>query len=273
MSETLRPGQHYDSENDAQDRPSGMKRPVLSKRLERILSMIRPGALLADIGTDHAYVPIAAVDRGLCDMALACDIIPGPLERARANIEAAGLADRIEIRQGDGLEALGEDCPDCIVIAGMGGSLMGRILREGWERLENSPQLVLSPQSEWMEFRRFLIDHDWMICREAMVEEDGKYYLILDCENGPVAGTEVKYAELRYGAHAVYDPGDLPVRREYIQKDLQTARSILSRLKKNHSPAAAARREALEELIGDALWELGEGDIYEGRSINERSFF
>lgn len=230
----------------------------LSRRLERILSMIRPAELLADIGTDHAYVPIEAVKRGLCGRALACDVVPGPLVHAAENIAAAGCSDRIEIRRGDGLKVLGEDRPQCIVIAGMGGALMGRILWEGWDKTDNDTQLVLSPQSEWMEFRTFLTEHHWKIRREAMVEEEGKYYLILDCAFDPDMDAEHESAELRYGDAESYAPEDLSVRRAYIEKDLKNAGSIIRQLEGNDSAAAVLRRRELESLMEDARRALGE---------------
>ena len=230
----------------------------LSRRLERILSMIRPAELLADIGTDHAYVPIEAVRRGLCGRALACDVVPGPLVHARENITAAGCSDRIEIRRGDGLKALGEDRPQCIVIAGMGGALMGRILWEGWDKTENDTQLVLSPQSEWMEFRTFLTEHHWRIRREAMVEEEGKYYLILDCIPDPNMDAQQESAVLRYGDAGSYVPEDLPVRRAYIEKDLKNAGSIIKQLEGNDSAAAVLRRRELEDLMEDAQRAMSE---------------
>ena len=224
-----------------------------SERLNRILSMIRPGTLLADIGTDHAYVPIEAVRRGLCRRALACDVVPGPLLRARENIEAAGLSDRIETRLGDGLAALNGDHPDRIVIAGMGGPLMEDILAAGLESLASGTQLVLSPQSDWLSFRTFLATHGFAIRLEAMLMEAGKTYLIMDAVYTGEAHDDLPDRSLlRYGDAACYLAEDLPVRQSYINKDRDTAGAILRQLADNDSEAAVTRRQELTELIADA---------------------
>ena len=231
-----------------------------SGRLDRIISLIRPGDCLADIGTDHAYVPIAAVSQGLCRRALACDIVPGPLERARANIAAAGLSERIEVLHGDGLKPLGAEQPDCIVIAGMGGPLMQRILREGGEKIGPNTQLILSPQSELMEFRTFLWESGMEIRREALIEEEGKFYVILDC-GLPVEGDTRQRPlphELRFGRKLDCEAEDLALRQKYIQKDLRVAKAILQQLEGNPSEAAERRRAELEQQIRDAFIALND---------------
>ena len=262
MPAAVVPGCEMEYGGKEQGRPEPKGSPVLSKRLDRILSMIRPGELLADIGTDHAYVPIAAVTRGLCRRALACDIVPGPLIHARENIAEAGLEEQIEVRQGDGLQPLGEERPDRIVIAGMGGPLMEKILTEGREKIRPGASLILSPQSGWMEFRMYLRECSFRIRREVMLEEDGKYYLILDCEREsiPFEKPAQRPGELRYGDAALYLPEDLEVRRTYLRKELATAKTIEEQLKGNNSPAAETRCRELVTLIEDADWALEETD-------------
>ena len=236
-------------------------RVILSRRLERILSMIRPGKLLADIGTDHAYIPIAAVSEGLCSRALACDVVPGPLVHAGENIEAAGLSGRIALRQGDGLQALHEERPDRIVIAGMGGPLIQRILLEGEEKIGPDTQLILSPQSELPEFRRFLWENGYDIRREVMVMEDGKYYLILNCVRKGEAGQNPPVSfELRYGKGSDYldRAEEAEIRRQYIKKDLAVAEQILKQLENNASEAAERRKSELLEQVADAKAALAE---------------
>ena len=243
-------------------RMNSKERPGISRRLDRILDVIRSGDCLADIGTDHAYVPIAAVSEGLCRRAIACDIVPGPVERARANVEAAELSACIDVRQGDGLEPLGEDRPDRIVIAGMGGPLMARILTDGFEKIGPGTQLILSPQSEWMEFRTFLWTKGIGIRREEMVEEEGKFYLILDCEpETEPAEKELPPAHrLRYGDRKAYEPEKILLRERYIRKDLQVAETILKQLEQNDSPAAIRRRAELLKQTEDAKAALSEGE-------------
>ena len=93
----------------------------LSKRLETVASFVPKGSNIADIGTDHGYVPIYLVREGQAEHAVAMDVRKGPLERARAHVEAAGLGSRIDVRLSDGLAGLKPGEADCVVIAGMGG--------------------------------------------------------------------------------------------------------------------------------------------------------
>ena len=119
----------------------------LSKRLQTIISLVEPGEMIADIGTDHGYVPIALVRRGICRKGLAMDVGNGPLERAREHIHAHSMENVIETRLSDGLHMLQPGEADRIVIAGMGGPLMQRILEEGEAAARAAGQLILSPQS------------------------------------------------------------------------------------------------------------------------------
>ncbi|MFQ8841601.1 MAG: class I SAM-dependent methyltransferase [Clostridium fessum] len=150
----------------------------LSKRLERIASFVQPGSRVADIGTDHGYVPIWLVQKGVCPSALAMDVRKGPLERAEEHVEEVGLSGKIELRLSDGLAKLKAGEADTVVIAGMGGKLTCRILEQGrhvWENWsEGKERLILSPQSEQDEVRHFLEEQGFSILREAMLTERGK---------------------------------------------------------------------------------------------------
>ena len=152
---------------------------ALSKRLSTILELLEPCEVLADIGTDHGFIPIEAVRRGLCRRAIACDVGRGPLERAAGHIAEAGLPDVIETRLGDGLHPLASGEADRIVIAGMGGPLMARLLDECEETAAAAQSLILGPQSELDTVRKWLTDRH-AIRRERMAEEDGKYYYLID---------------------------------------------------------------------------------------------
>ncbi len=149
----------------------------LPKRLETIIERMPASGCLADIGCDHAYVAIEAVRRGRAARALACDVRRGPLQQAAEHILIAGLAGRIETRLSDGLEKVAPGEADTVVVAGMGGPLMERILQG---RLEDFAHFVLSPQSEIPHFRRFLLAEGMQIDEETMLIEEGKYYVILN---------------------------------------------------------------------------------------------
>lgn len=149
----------------------------LPKRLETIIERMPDAGCLADIGCDHAYVAIEAVRRGRAARALACDVRKGPLQQAAEHILCAGLAGKIETRLSDGLEKVAPGEADTVVVAGMGGPLMERILQG---RLRDFAHFVLSPQSEIPHFRRFLLTEGMQIDEETMLIDEGKYYVILN---------------------------------------------------------------------------------------------
>ena len=151
----------------------------LSKRLNAICRMVPAGCVPADIGTDHAAVPIELLRSGKCTRALACDVLEGPLSAARENIARAGLSDRIGVWLSDGFQALPEGAYDAAVICGMGGQTIRRILegRPADRRLLKA--LVLSPQSEQEELRAYLRAEGFRIGAEDLILEEGKFYPVI----------------------------------------------------------------------------------------------
>ena len=154
----------------------------LSKRMSALASLVTEGSRLADIGTDHGYIPIALVQKGRIPSALAMDVGKGPLSRAREHIHSQGLDTYIETRLSDGLTELHEGEADTVLIAGMGGMLMKRILEGGGHCLSSVGELILQPQSEIHLVRKFLAEHGYQITDEDIVLEDGKYYPMMRAE-------------------------------------------------------------------------------------------
>ena len=129
---------------------------ILSKRLLTIASFVPPGGRVADVGTDHGYIPIYLVKNELAVSAIAMDVRSGPLSRAAEHVAEYGLSDRIELRLSDGLDALGAGEADTVVISGLGGPLMMDILERGRQTAETVNCFVLSPQSDIPGVRVFL---------------------------------------------------------------------------------------------------------------------
>lgn len=140
------------------------------------LSLCQPCNVLADVGCDHAYLSINAIEGNVARHAVAMDLREGPLKKAVANIAASGLEDRIETRLSDGLDGLEQGEADCIVISGMGGITTCSILENGRNKLEGVKCLVLQPQSDLAMVRHYLEDMGYYINKEEMCFEDGKYY-------------------------------------------------------------------------------------------------
>ncbi len=151
----------------------------LSKRLLAVADMVQEAKVLADVGTDHGYIPIYLTLYRNLTKSIAMDVNPGPLQRAKEHISQYALGHRIETRLSDGLAALEPGEADTIVIAGMGGALMARILTQGDAVAHSALRLVLQPQSELYEFHSFLKEHDYQLIQEDMVYEDGKFYTVI----------------------------------------------------------------------------------------------
>lgn len=149
---------------------------VLSRRMQALAEMVTPGSLLADVGCDHGFISIYLVQHGICPRVYAMDIHSGPLQRAKEHVAACGLEMYIDIRRSDGVAALKPGEADCLLCAGMGGRLMQKILTQGREKVSAMRELILQPQSEIADFRRFLREEGFVIEQERMVLEDGKYY-------------------------------------------------------------------------------------------------
>lgn len=147
----------------------------LSQRLQTVARMVR-GNRLADIGSDHALLPVYLVSQGKVAFAIAGELNEGPLLAAQKQVDKAGLSDKIDVRQGDGLAVIAPGEVDCVTICGMGGSLIVRILEEGKQRLKGVKQLILQPNVGEMQVRKWLVDYDWYLEEEAIVYEDGQIY-------------------------------------------------------------------------------------------------
>ena len=154
---------------------------TLKKTDDRLLSAlpyVTPGGTVADIGTDHAYLPIELCRRGICRRAVACDINEGPTLSARANIAAAGLTGCIDTLRTDGLHGVERYQPDDILIFGMGGELIVRILDEApWVR-DGRIGLVLQPMSRAEVLRRYLWEHGFSVLGETLSRADRLYQTI-----------------------------------------------------------------------------------------------
>lgn len=152
----------------------------LNPRLSVAAGAVPSGAVVADVGTDHAYLPIWLVKKGICPNAIAMDIRQGPLDRARENIRRYQVENKISLRLSDGLERL---CPGeaaVIVIAGMGGELIGRILaRAPWLK-EKPARLVLQPMSAAAELRVWLSEEGFAIEKETAVLDAGRIYTVME---------------------------------------------------------------------------------------------
>lgn len=157
---------------------------LISDRMKKLALMVTPGLIVVDVGCDHGFVSAYLVLSEISPKVIAADVAEGPLESAKKTIGQFGLLEKIETRLSDGFSAINEGESECALIAGMGGHLIMDILEAGLEKLPAGYELVLSPQSDVPEVRKFLFEKGIEILDEDMLIEKGKYYNILKCRVG-----------------------------------------------------------------------------------------
>lgn len=224
----------------------------LSKRLQAVADLVTEGVSVADIGTDHGYIPIYLVGTGKNSAAIAMDINEGPLKRAKENILEAGLEEKIKLYLSDGLCVLQPDEAEAMIAAGMGGALIIQILENSPEIVKSMKEFILQPQSELHKVREYLNTHGFRVIEENMIKEDGKFYPMMKM----IHGEEEPYSqeELYYGRKLLQIKH--PVLFEYLNKEKNIKSQIFHSLIKSESESAKARVLELEkdlERIDHAL--------------------
>ena len=201
----------------------------LSKRMSALASLVTEGSRLADIGTDHGYIPIALVQKGRIPSALAMDVGKGPLSRAREHIHSQGLDTYIETRLSDGLTELHEGEADTVLIAGMGGMLMTEMLGKDPYKAKSFKKIVLQPRNNIGRLRHWLYNNGFSVKNEKLVRE-GRFI----CEVITAAPVEVAVTRSMGPERIEYEyPHTLikfqgPLTREYLSTKLRIEKNILS---------------------------------------------
>lgn len=203
---------------------------MLEQRLAQLADMVDKGSRLADIGTDHAYLPIALVKDQIIDFAVASDVAAGPLTNAINDIKNAGLENKIITRLGSGLETIKpEDKIDTIVIAGMGGKLMRDLLDKPTQDNIFYSNLILEPNVGEPLVRKWLMDHSYKIIEERIIEVSGHIYELIKAKrvNQPIQLTE---AEIQFGPLLLKERNPIFIKKWTNQLKFQ--KNLLSNLQK-----------------------------------------
>ncbi len=222
----------------------------LSKRLQAVAGMVTAGNRLVDVGTDHGMVPIFLVKNGRIPSAIAADVKTGPLSRAEEHIAGCGMQKYIETRLSDGLKGIAGGEGDTLLLAGMGGRLMVKILTEGRDVLASFRELVLQPQSVWHFVRKGLFSLDFRVVEERMISEDGKFYPMMRMIPG--RDTYSREIEFYYGRLLLKERD--PVLEQYLRERQKVYDKLYTRLSGQQkagegSPSVCVRLLEIEEEL------------------------
>lgn len=215
----------------------------LSVRLQAVADMVTEGTKVADVGTDHAYIPIYLVEHDKNPSAIAMDINRGPLKKAEENISSHNLENKIETRLSDGLKQLHLGEADSVVIAGMGGGLVVKIMEEGTLHKKYVKEWILQPQSEISKVRQYLNENGYCIVEENMVIDEGKFYPMMRVTEGTIE--EYTQEELCYGKCLLKEKN--PILKKFLEKEIDIKKEILEKLHQTKGGQVAKRIEEIEE--------------------------
>ena len=221
---------------------------TLGARLETAASFIPAGARVADIGTDHARLPIWLVKTGRSAHVIASDIADVPVRRARENVRRWGVEDRVEIVQCAGFDGIDPARIDCAVICGMGGDTIASILADAPWTKEPARTLILQPETSAVRLRTFLYENDYTICRETAVIDGGRIYTVLQVRGGrDPNGGDPLYARLSAPLLQQHD--------EAAVRFAARARRSLEHEMQGMTPDSAVYRESAAILARIREWE------------------
>lgn len=231
-----------------------METPALGPRLRAIADLVPQNCqVLADVGTDHGYIPTALLLEGRVRQAVACDVGEAPLDRARRTAARFGVEDRIDFRLGDGLAVLAPGEADTIIIAGMGGdNIAGILFRAPWSR--DGELLVLQPMSRAEVLRRWLPENGYAVEAEKLVLDKGVVYPILTVRGGmmPLA------AEAQAWGGFLLDED--PLWGYYLENRILRLRKAADGLSRARDPALEEKRQSIRRVINELEQKKGAWD-------------
>jgi len=224
----------------------------LAGRLAALAACVPPGSIVADIGTDHAYLPVFLIEAGISPKVIATDLNPGPLESAARTVAERHLEKSIELRLGNGLKVLKPEEAEVVVLAGMGGNTIREILAAAQDILKNVKRLVMQPMADAGDLRVWLAENGWKIVGEKLVEEEGRIYAIITAEHGRELFDDKIVLEL--GPRLI--EGKDPLLRTYLGKIIERYERVLAGLAAGKNEAAlekarqiTAKLERIKEVV------------------------
>ncbi|MGL5575616.1 MAG: tRNA (adenine(22)-N(1))-methyltransferase [Sarcina sp.] len=220
----------------------------LSIRLKAIANQVDKCNSVADIGTDHGYIPIYLVKKGICENAIASDINKGPINKAKKNISIEGLSNKIKCYLGAGLKPLKVNEVEGIVIAGMGGNLTRDILLADMKKVKNYDFMILQPAQNPEVLREFLYNNAYEIIDEDLILDDGTYYELFKVKYNQNAEILKFEEELYYEVSPVLIKKKHPLVNDYIKTKISKCEKILTHIKDN-TESANIKKEEIKNKI------------------------
>ena len=220
----------------------------LSKRLKRIAEHVDKCESVADIGTDHGYIPIYLVKEGICKKAIASDINKGPIEKAKVNVAFEGVSNKVKCLLGPGLNPLKVGEVNGVILAGMGGNLTRDILLADMEKVKKYDFIILQPAQNPEVLREFLYKNDYEIIDEDLIKDEGRFYELFKVKYNKNSEKLVFEDELEYEVSPLLREKNHPLFKEFIEEKINRCETILSFIKED-TEAAKKRKSDLEEKI------------------------
>ncbi len=230
-----------------------------SKRLTAIKQLVPRCDLVLDIGTDHAMLPILLIKENKANFVIASDIARPPLVKAAKNVSKNSLDNFIDLRLGDGLQVLDNEMPSVIILAGMGGLKIIDILSVRKKLWKGNSELVIQPQTEFFELRKYLIEQKYIFNDELLVKESDKFYQVMhlipdySLKNDKINRITTSYSvlELEYGPILLYK--DTPEVIEYLQGELSKTKTILTNINKSRQQVDKSKKVFMEKKLKGLL--------------------
>ena len=222
----------------------------LTDRLLKIASLVTEGKRVADIGTDHGYIPVYLLNQGKVPYAILADVNKGPLENARGEVRHNKLLDKVDLRLGSGIEVLEKGEVDEVIIAGMGGILISELLEAKLEVAHSVDKLILQPMQAQNELRKYLLNNGFEILNEVLVKEDFRIYEIIIAKYSG-KNTEVR-DEIYYEVGTKLIENKDPLLNEFIDKKIYMYNSIIKKIEGKSSEGIEKKikesKSAIEKL-------------------------
>lgn len=225
----------------------GKSKLKLTNRLLKIASLVSENKRLADIGTDHGYIPVYLLNEGKINFAILADINKGPLENARSEVKRNKLEDKVDLRLGSGIEVLKKGEVDEVIIAGMGGILICELLEANKEVAYSVDKLILQPMQAQEELRQYLLNNGYEILDECLEKEDFRLYEIIVAK---YTGKNTHLEDNIYyevGKKLIENKDELLV--EFVENKIKKYNNIISKLGNKDTEAVIAKRNLANERI------------------------